>query len=359
MAALTGTIIEKVKRLITLPPDETLFKTADYIEFINECLLEEIYPNLMKVRDDYCLIRQVFPLSNAQNQNLYPTGIMPIPNRAWGNTLRELRYIDNCGNLYKMNEYFLSDLDLYQTKNMASTWTWRRGYVAFNSGIQLVPPPLNDPGSVEMHYILSPSEVVDSAFYFAAIDDMSYNTSTQVATFTVPDLNNGSGVDGYCNQNQTALFDIYNYKTGMFLYIDLPMTRIGDTTFTCNVIAQDGTNLLYPNITELNNFQLGGFPVDTNTYVQQLYLVPSGASSFTPIPDVLDRVLVYEVAMKILSAQGYVEELQIFVQKHEQLKKSLYSQMAKRVDAESKVIKNKRGLLPSVMSGGGYRRYNR
>lgn len=359
MAALSSVIISKVKRLITLPTDDTLFNTGDYINFINECILEEIMPNLMQIRDDYCLIRQVYPLQNSQAQNLYPTGVMPIPNRAWGNTLRELKYIDNGGNYYNMNNLYLGDKDLYQTKNTPFSGGYGRGYIPFNSGIELIPPPLNDDGSIEMHYILSPSELIDDPLYYAQTIDLSYNSSASIATFTVPAIDPSSDFSNYCDSGATALFDIYDYKTGMFLYIDLPMTRQGFTTFLCNVVTQQGTQILYPNVTELTNFQLGNFPVNIQTYVPQLYLVPSGATSFTPIPDVLDRILVYEVAMKIMAAQGYVEEIQIFQQKHSQLKASLYSQMAVRVDADAPVIKNKRGLLPAIMYGGCYRRYNR
>lgn len=367
MTALASEIISRTKRLITMPPDDTLFNTDDYIAFINEVLLEKVYPKLMKIRDDYCIIRQVFPLQNDESVDLYPTGVMPIPSRAWGNTLREIRYIDVSGNYYKVNPYFLSQLDLYQTKNLAFSAASRRGYIPFNSGIQLIPPPLQDQGSIEMHFIMEPPEVVYDNFNdtdvqtgYGVVKNMQFNPSTNITTYTLnTSIFPGGIFDTYMPQGQTKLLDIYNARTGQCLYIDIEMTRESTTQIVGTSIEQPGTNIIYPNITEVTNFQNGGYPVNTLIYAPSIYLMPAGSSSFTPLPNVLDKWLCYELAIKLLSAQGYVEELQLFMKESSDMQQSLLSQMAMRVDAEPHVAKNTRGIRAATLCGGMGRRYSR
>jgi len=361
-------IINRTQRLISLPPDQTLFQTSDFIAFMNDCLIEEIYPRLMKIRDDYCLVREVFNLQNSSAQDLYPTGVMPIPTRAWGNTLRELKYIDVSGNYYKVNPYFLEDLDLYQTRNLAFSSAFQKGFIPFNSGIKLVPPPLQDPGSIEMHYIVTPSILVtgqstnDNGDAYTSVSNMQYNSTTSVATYTTEQIDANGYLAAYCDVNSSASFDIYNSGTGMLLAVNQLLTRQADSggksIFTGVCVTQTGTNIVSPNITELTNFQFGGYPVTNDNIPQTLYIVAAGQNPFTPIPAVLDNLLVYELAIKVMSAQGYVEELQIFLKKHENMRKDLLSQMAMRVECEPYVISNKRGIRSSIIYGGMRTRRN-
>jgi len=318
-------------------------------------LIEKIYPRILKIRSDYFLVREVFNLQNSQAQDLYTTGIMPIPIRAWGNTLREVRYIDISGNYYKVNPYFLADLDLYQSRNLAFSASYTKGFIPFNSGIKLVPPPLQDPGSIEMHYIVTPSILFYSNVAgdgSVDITNMAYNTSTSIATYTTSNVYTNGTIDAACPVNSQALFDVYNAGTGMLLAVNLLLTRTTSTTFTGVCVTQTGTNIVSPNITELSNFQFGGYPVSTSVYTPDLQLVLAGTNVSTPVPAVIDNLLVYEFAMKILSAQGYLEELQLFKAEHDDLRKDLLSQMAMRVECEPYVIKNKRGIANAVLYGG-------
>lgn len=366
MTASVSELITRVKRLISLPPDDTLFQTSDFMAFINESLIEKIYPRLMKIREDYCLVREVFPLQNSQGQDLYPTGVMPIPNRAWGNTLREIKYIDVSGNFYKVNPYFLEDLDLYQSRNLAFSSAYQKGFIPYNSGIKLIPPPKQDLGSIEMYYISTPSVMVNSPAQgdgYTPIYNLQFNSTTNIATYTTTTLTTNGYLDSYCPVNSTALFDIYNYPTGMLLGVNVSLTRSADSggysNFTGTCTVQTGTNIISPNITEITNFQYGGYPVTNATTIPSIFLVQAGVNVFSPIPPVLDNLLIYEIAIKILSAQGYVEELQLFKAEHDELRRDLLSQMAMRVETEPLVISNKRGLKQSILYGGTINRRRR
>lgn len=368
MTALATEIISRTKRLITMPTDDTLFTSTDYVAFINEVLLEKIFPKLMKIRDDYCTIRQVFPLQDSNNNDLYTLGVMPIPNRAWGNTLREIKYIDVSGNYYKINPYFLGDLDLYQTKNLAFSSTYQRGFIPMGPGIQLIPPPLDDPGSIEMYFVVQPATVIYDNISnanpaiptgYASVKNMVFNQNTNITVYTVEPISPNGYFDSYMPQGQSRLVDIYDLKSGQCLYIDILLNRQSATQLVGTSIEQDGTDILYPDITAITNFQNGGYPVNTDIYAEQILLMPAGQTSYTPIPNVLDKWLCYELAIKLLSAQGYVEELQLFKQESDELRKDLLAQMAMRVDTEPHVIKNTRGLRRAIMYGGGSRRYNR
>jgi hypothetical protein len=362
MTALISDIIARVQRLITLPADLTLFKETDFEAFANDCMIEKIYPRVMKTRDDYFLVRDVFPLQDSDGNDLYPTGVMPIPNRAWGNTLRELKYIDSSGNYYKINPYYLENEELYQTRNLALSSQYQKGFIPYNSGIKLIPPPLQDTGSVVMYYIIYPSTIKGTSSEYAAstyatsILNITFNTSTNRATYSTGAVTLGGYIADYCPLNTSGLFDIYSQQTGMLLATNLSLYREGTNTFTGVSVQQIGTDILSPNITEISNYQLGGYPVAT-PYSAQLYIVPAGLTPFTPLMPILDNLLVYELAIKILSAQGYVEELQIFNAEHADLRKDIMSQISMRVECEPFVISSTRGLRPAILNSNFRRRF--
>lgn len=366
MTATLNEIIDRVQRLITLPPDDDiLFNSDDFASFTNDCLMEKIYPRVMKTRDDYFLAREVFPLQGPLGNDLYPTGVMPIPPRAWGNTIRELKYIDSSGNYYKINPYYLENEELYQTRNLALSSQYQKGYMNYNSGIRLVPPPLQDTGSVVMYYIITPSTVIaddedDNQKTAVSIStdilNMSFNSSTNIATYTTELVDEGTLLDLYCPLNESRLFDVFNKSTGMLLATSIPLTRRSSTSFNGPCTIQIGTDIISPNVTEMTNFQNGGFPVSL-PYVAQLCLVPAGKTPYTPVMPMLDNLLVYELAIKILSAQGYVEELQTFLAEHADLRKDLISQIAMRVESEPYVISSTRGIRQSILYSNFRRRF--
>lgn len=356
MTDTVANIITRVMRAITLPPDATLLFPADYIAFINDCMIEDIYPNLIKIRDDYCLVREVFPLQNAQAQDLYTTGVIPIPARAWGVTLREIKYIDISGNYYKMNPFFLENVDLYCTKNASFSSSFLRGFIPFNSGLKLIPPPQGDNGSIEMHYVVTPSIVLQDATAFADISNIVFNAATNVATYTVGTI--GNYLSTYCPINAVGLFDIYDSLSGMVLAVNQPLQCTSSNTYIGTSTIQIGTLILSPDITEISNFQPGNYPV-VAPYSNQLFLVPAGFNSFTPLPPPLDNLLVYEVACKILKAQGYVEELQVLQPERDDIRRKLLSPMARRVDGEYKILVNNRGVRSSLVAGGFWRKRSR
>lgn len=362
MTALISDIIARVQRLVSLPADPTLFNETDFESFVNDCIIEKIYPRVMKTRDDYFLVRDVFPLQDSNGNDLYPTGVMPIPSRAWGNTLRELKYIDSSGNYFKLNPYFIENEEIYQTRNLALSSQYQKGFISYNSGIKLIPPPLQDTGSIEMYYIINPSTVVgtssqyNASTYATSILNITFNTANNKATYSTGAVPLGGYIADYCPVNRSALFDIYNQQTGMLLATNLSLYRDGTNTFSGYSTQQIGTLILSPNITEITNFQLGGYPV-TVPYTAQLYLVPAGITPYTPLLPVLDNLLVYELAIKILSAQGYVEELQVFNAEHADLRKDILSQIAMRVECEPYVISSTRGLRASLLYANFRRRW--
>jgi hypothetical protein len=191
---------------------------------------------------------------------------------------------------------------------------------------------------------------------FADITNLLYNPANQVVTYTVNTV--GSYLSTYCPINATRLFDVYDNRTGMLLAIDQSLTCISAHTFTGISTVQGGTGIIDPNPVELSNFQLGGYPV-SSPFTPMLYLVPAGFNSFTPLPTPVDNLLVYEVACRVLEAQGYVEELQVLNGKREKARHDILTPMALRVDGEYKIIVPNRGVRSSVLAGSFWRRRNR
>jgi hypothetical protein len=357
MADIASDLIARIKRNGSFPDDDTLFQTADYIQFINDCLEEEVYPDMIKMRDRYSIIRDVLPLQTSSAQDIYPTGIIPIPKRAWGNTLQEVRYYDVSGNPYKMSLVPLENRDLYMSRTTGSCGTYGKMFFFFNNGIQVMPFTVGDPGFIELQYIAQPSTIESTGTAYSDINNLVYTpTSGNSGYITYTTTTVGATFNAYCSIGQIGLFDIYNSQTGMLLHLNRPMMRSSANTFVDTVTSLSPNNLNpYPNPFEITSLQTGGYPVIA-PYTNEIYLVPAGINSFSTVLPEFDDWLCYCVVCKMLKAQGYVEELQVLQAERDAKWKRLASTIAHRIDGEAQVLNPIRGLRNTVMAGAVNRR---
>lgn len=352
MAALVQDLIDRIKRDSSQPTDDTLFTTDDYTALLNECMTQDIYPKLITRREDYGCTRTVVPLQVNGNDQ-YRSGIMPLPQRAWNQGLREVRYIDNGGNYYPMNLIYLETLPYYYlNQNVGYNTAIFRNFIIKNNAIQLTPVPYGDPGSIEFHYIIQPSLLLNDSTAYSPISNLVFNPSTNATTYTVS-MTGQTYLQSYCPVNQIALFDIYDSVSGFLVAVSIPLQCLSTSQYLGVSIVQPGTNILYPDPIEVSNFQLGGFPTSF-TYNPTLYLVPAGQNSFSSLTTELDKLLVYSVICNMATAQTSAEDLAVAMKKRDDLAKEIFTATGHRIDGESQVFAPIRGVRAATISNSSF-----
>ena len=85
-------LIRIVQDRISLPlDDDDRWSTTAVVEAFNHALDDKLTPDLISEGSNYLVHRAVFTLSN------YPLKAIPIPNRAAGRVIREVKYIPASG----------------------------------------------------------------------------------------------------------------------------------------------------------------------------------------------------------------------------------------------------------------------
>src|SRR5688572_22687479 len=109
----------------------------------------ELLPRLMKVKEDYFVITRRIPLTASENR-------YRIPNRAAGQKLRDLFYIDSAGTRCRIPHISREHLDEYAV----TPATEPEGYYLEGTHIVLVPELSGSSGSLEVSYFFRPGQLV-------------------------------------------------------------------------------------------------------------------------------------------------------------------------------------------------------
>lgn len=148
-------LIATVKRNIAIPISQRTFTETDILAFLNQELLISQVPDIMTFHEEYFVHSQDIPL--VSNQRRYP-----VPERAIGQKLRDIFYVDDNGNLFEMVRVNPDDKAYWQWNN-ANT---NSAYIYYLEGNDVVlapfspPNPTNPTGSLRVSYFLRPNQLV-------------------------------------------------------------------------------------------------------------------------------------------------------------------------------------------------------
>lgn len=149
----SATLIEAVRRRASLPRAESMISDDDILEFANDEIQEHILPLIKSTHEEFFVWIKTVTIELGKSE-------YEIPERALGNALRDLAYIDGNGNDYEMTR--IQRDDRYSTQ-FPSTYNQPHRYYVQNSHIKLEPGPENSAtGQLEFAYLLRPNMLVAS-----------------------------------------------------------------------------------------------------------------------------------------------------------------------------------------------------
>lgn len=308
-------LIDSIKRRASIPSNQSTYTDEDILAFANEEMALTMIPQIMGLHEDYFLFRELQPLE--ANEDIYP-----IPERAIGNKLRELQYIDSNGNHFEMTRISVGDIPDYQgifTQNHAYTF-----YVE-NNNIRLLPPAQSSAsGSLLFFYYIRPNELVQ----FSRIGVITnINTSTgEISISTAPS-----------HFSTNIQYDFYKADSPHSnLAIDLTATAWNSTTKTLTFTTTDIPDEL----------QVGD------------HVAQKCECALPQIPADLHVLLAQYVAERILEAQGDTQGLSNAKTKTREMELRAGNIIDNRIDDAPQKLVNRNGLLRFGLHSKRYRRRN-
>jgi len=341
-------LVLSVQDRISLPiTDEDRFDRPAVVRIFNEVISEQVTPKLIQEGGEYLVHRLVLPLTTA-GLPTYPNLRIPMPKRAYGRALREIKYAADAGsgayNVWdeiNVTATSVAEADTYERQG----WSQSAPMVCIvNDHIRLLGNPDSATGAIVLYYYLEISDIVDKTTEFAAISDISFAPLTSITTFTAAA---GAEYGTFQADGIVKFVDIYRNSTGAILRPDVRLTRTAASTFTT-------TDLTANDVKELATYQSGGVPV-VLPQISELYFVPAGQSQFSTIPDPFDSILVLETSSRILESLGDMQGLEVVARMLVKAYDSITVSMGNRISGQQKKVVDNRNIA-SVQRGYG-RRY--
>lgn len=146
-------LVEAVQRKISMPLSQNTVTYDGVLKFANEETYIGQVPSIILMHEEYFVYPITVPL--VYNVNRYP-----IPGRAIGMRLRDLKYQDQSGNLYTMAIIDASDKDFFQA-NIGTTNLVNKYYLEGNE-VVLLPNNQNNVGSLIFYIFLKPNQLVNN-----------------------------------------------------------------------------------------------------------------------------------------------------------------------------------------------------
>lgn len=319
-------LILDVQDRISLPlDDEDRWSTTALVRAFNNALDDKLTPDLISEGSNYLIHREVVALT-VNSVPVFPLNSIPIPKRAVGRALREVKYLP-AGKTKIEDELNCPAISL-EEKDMFSTESELYGssvpYIFMeNDSLRLVGGDTK--GSIVMYYSLEPSTLQNTSGQYATITAW---TTTITATA-------GTAWDTYHATGTTKFVDIYRKTTGAILKSNVQMARSG-TTYTITGLSAD-------EITQIKTNQPGGFPV-ANPYESELLLLPAGKSEFSTIPYEYDQLLALYACERVLESLGDTEGLGVIMTKIKETKDSISRVTGNRLQGERRKLTDRRSI---------------
>lgn len=333
---LVAELIQDVKDRASIPDEDERISNEIILKVLNQVLDEHIYPDLLKISEEFNVVKKLVNLAADNGTAAFPGQVIPLPRRAYGRVLREVKYYDGSDNLYNIPYISLQDEDRF-LKGI-SYGAIPIGFYFIGDAIKLIGPNINllNVGKLVLHYIIEPNTLVNTSTEYVPVLDVNY--SAGMLNFVV-DANVQAlypELATYCPTSNTKLFDLYRKSSGSMLAADIVLTR------QTNVFSTD--QLVAANVLDIENFQEGGFPV-TAPYDADLILIPAGRTQYSTIPYEMDNLLAQIAVGRILDMIGDTEGLRVNDTRVKDLYLSVTSALGNRIRGESKKIVNRRSII--------------
>lgn len=169
-------LIASVQRKISMPLSQNLFTAKDILAFANEEMFIAQVPAILEFHEEYFVFKMEVPiLPNIQRY--------PIPTRAIGMKLRDVKWKDTNNNLFDMSRINPEEKAFYQL-NIGTSETISKYYIEGNDLVLLPALTITNALTLIFYYFLRPNQLVANAR--AAVIQSFINTITVLNTNIVP-----------------------------------------------------------------------------------------------------------------------------------------------------------------------------
>lgn len=289
MATTTLDLISNIKLRGSFPTANDLFSNADYLQILNDEMLNQIVPLLNKIQEEYFLTYKDYQITA-------DTSTYRIPKRAIGSTLRDVQMIDS-------NDTVTSLYRLYE-EDKTSTTMGARGYYLKGNQVILSPTPTSTVDTLRMAYFRRPSKFVlpSACAEIIAIAGNIVTVASAPASFS-----NGVAVD--------------------FVQGDTPYDILD---FDVQIVGISGVDITFSELPD--DLAVGD------------YISLANQSCLPMVPEELIPILVQSALCACLSSKKD-KSVELELQKLEQMKASILGLLQPRVKSNDQKIRVQSGLL--------------
>jgi len=327
----TCTLVTTSLRRAMIPADQSTFTCCDIRDIMNEEIGIHILPVVMRAHEEYYVVDEDTCIVACQIR-------YQIPERAVGNKLRDVQFIDNSGTQYEMTRVSLEDRPEYQgnyTNNQFLTF-----YLQDNNVVLMQNQIIT--GSLRFSYYLRPNELVK---------DNRVAVITAISTTACP----------CCACMGTTAFTVCPFPTHFsctccfdFILGASPNKIIGFDRAICSVNST--TKILTFCDCKLKTVDLFSITPKALTFVVGDHIAKSEETKVPQLPTELQPILAQRTAIKMLEALGDFEGMKAAQKELERMEYNAQTLIDNRVEGASQKITNRHSILKSSLSNKLYRR---
>lgn len=145
-------LIEAVKRKISFPTDQSTFSPQEILDFANEEMMIQQVPSVLEYHEEYFVYSYKYLIQTNQTR-------FPIPDRAIGLKLRDVKWQDTNGNFFDMTRVAAEDKGFYQ-RNLGTNETINKYYLENNDVVLLPSAVAADGVSIYLWFFIRPNQLV-------------------------------------------------------------------------------------------------------------------------------------------------------------------------------------------------------
>lgn len=316
MIFFTEDILESIKVRTMAPISQSTFQDTGLIVIANEELQLKLVSDIQTIREDFFLTSELQPL--VANINAYF-----IPNRAIGNALRAVTYVDTQGNeSAPLNRVPVDRAYLYGTSNSVPI-----AYYIQADQVVLLPKPSTSQGSVKMYFSQRPNQLV------ATTSCAKITAIASVGGVTTFDVN----TDLTGTLTTSNLIDILRAKSPFMLWSqDVAITAITSTQISvADADISDVNGLILPTVGD--------------------YICPQGQANIPQVPQEFHPVLAQMGACRILASLGDLNKLNAAKAELAEVRKEAIRLVKNRVESAPEKVDTRGSILGRIGSRYGLR----
>lgn len=148
----SNALISTIQRKISMPLSQNVFVSDDILAFCNDEMFATLVPSVLEFHEEYFVFTQTVPIVSGQSR-------YPIPTRAIGLKLRDVKWQDSNQNLFDMSRVNPEDKAFYQ-QNIGTSETISKYYIEGNDVVLLPARTVSNALSLIFYYFLRPNQLV-------------------------------------------------------------------------------------------------------------------------------------------------------------------------------------------------------